>query len=123
MLFPSGKFATFDCGFDTNVRQTLEVAGTKASLRLNDFVLCKSETDSEILIDTTAFYPPPTCPEHKVTKLDGGGCCQEANMVEKMCQIVASGQLEVYWPSISKRTQKVMNAIMESAEAGKLVSL
>ena len=33
LFYDDGKFASLDCGFDTNCRQTLEIAGSSQLLR------------------------------------------------------------------------------------------
>eukprot|EP00960_Hanusia_phi_P040600 754556-Hanusia_phi.AAC.1 len=57
------------------------------------------------------------------SKHEAGGCCQEVCMVECMSNIVKSKKLDDYWPKISVQTQRVIDAIMKSAECGQPIIL
>ncbi|EKX48165.1 hypothetical protein GUITHDRAFT_106240 [Guillardia theta CCMP2712] len=123
LFYDDGRFASLDCGFDTNCRQTLEIAGTKSSIRLDDFVLNASEESSSFIVNTSAFKDSGMIVEQTSSKHEAGGCCQEVRMVECMSKIVRTRQLEDYWPKIALQTQRTIDAIMKSAESGQPVKL
>ena len=114
LYFSQDRIASFDCGFTIDVRISLELAGTKGSLRVDPFVLPPSEEESTIL----------------VAKQDGvyeqrpvGPCVQEVNMIERFSGIVESGNLVSTWPNAALDTVRVCCALAESAETGNEVEI
>ncbi|KAK1428359.1 hypothetical protein QVD17_17192 [Tagetes erecta] len=120
-----GKVATFHCSFLANLTMTVTASGTKGSLHLNDFVIPFEEkqgsfttaTDSGFTELVTGWAPLPS--QHTVmTDLP-----QEARMVTEFSRLVkgvknGDGAVEKMWPTISRKTQLVLDAVKTSVEKG-----
>lgn len=115
LWFPSGKMASFDCGFDVNMRQWIEVAGTKRSLVCDDFVLPRSTTESKYYL-----HDGDTGASEKFTT---SNCVQEVRMIEHFSQHVLSGTLNRHWLAEALITQRICDAIERAARAEQIVHL
>lgn len=113
MWFPNGCMASFDCGFNADMRRWIEVTGTEASIVCDEFTKpWKDERPRHWLHksgESTEFVSPPLIQEH----------C----MVQKFCEIVRSGIVEPQWPESSLQTQKVCEALDRSARTGEVVEV
>lgn len=114
MEFPAGPIASFDCGFDTVMRQWVEIAGTKNSLVCDDFVLPTKETGSRFWIHH---------PDGKSDEKQTGFCRQEVNMVERFARAIrrdsADGVKTVTDEvTASLNTMIVLDALRESVRRG-----
>lgn len=114
LLFEDGKLASFDCAYDTATRKWFEVAGTKASLVCDDFVLPGKEESSRFWM-----HPPvDEKSEHTV-----GECVQETLMIEHFADAVLSGGLNECWPQEAINAMKVCDAVLESAARNERVAV
>ncbi|XP_076898094.1 putative oxidoreductase At4g09670 [Bidens hawaiensis] len=119
-----GRVATFHCSFLANLTMTIAASGTKGSLHLNDFVIPFEEKQASFLTATesgftelvTGWVPLPN--QHTVmTELP-----QEARMVTEFSRLVKGvkngGVVEKMWPTLSRKTQYVLDAVKISVEKG-----
>ena len=114
LWFQDERIATFDCGYDTVSRKWFEIAGTKASLVCDDFVLPWKE-------DSARFWvhgPQGKDAEHTV---EGG--IQEVRMIEQFSEVVRTGALDARWPTEAVNTMRVCDALRESAQRGELTAV
>lgn len=125
LYWEDGKVATFYCSFLSNLTMNLTAIGTKGTLNLRDFVVPFEETKASFSTATeswfnelvTAWAPKPA--EHVVTiELP-----QEACMVSEFSRLVGGikgGGLspENKWPTFSRKTQLILDAVKASIERG-----
>ncbi|KAK3002446.1 hypothetical protein RJ639_020555 [Escallonia herrerae] len=125
LYWEDGKVATFHCSFLENLTMDITAIGTKGTLHLHDFIIPFEESKASFSAATesgftelvTGWVPKPS--EHIVmTDLP-----QEAHMVREFSRLVASiknngSKPETKWPTLSKKTQLVLDAVKASIERG-----
>ena len=114
LWFSGGRTASFQCGFDAVWRKWFEIAGTNGSIVCDDFVNPWDVAKARFWFHTS---------QAQATQHVHPDCIQEVRMVETFCDIVRSGRLEPRWPEVSLSTQRVCDAIAESARDEKIVRL
>ncbi len=115
LWYSDERMASFDCGFDTVMRQWFEIAGMKNSLVCDDFVLPNSTESARY------FMHDGSGKKRKEFVIKNG--VQEVSMVEDFAAIVKSGKLDPRWPAETLATQKVIDALAKSAKQEKIVEL
>lgn len=106
--------ASFDCGFDTTWRRWMEIAGTSGTLVCDDFTKPWQE-------DRPRFWIHDA--EAQATEHVSQPLIQEVCMVEAFCDAIRSGELNEVWPADAIATQRVCNALDESARHGRMVEI
>ncbi|CAN8315102.1 unnamed protein product [Cochlearia groenlandica] len=123
MSWEDGRNATIYCSFLTNLAMDVTAVGTKGTLRVHDFIIPFKETEASFTTSTntlfnnlvTAWANPPS--EHTVkTELP-----QEVCMVREFARLVGEikkkgAKPDEYWPSVSRKTQLVVDAVKESID-------
>ncbi|CAH9113281.1 unnamed protein product [Cuscuta epithymum] len=126
LFWEDGKHATFECSFLSNLTMDLTAIGTNGALNLHDYVIPLEEKKASYFTGTktgfdelvTAWDRKPS--EHIVTT----DLPQEVLMVEEFSRLVASiksggaPKPEEKWPTFSRKTQLVLDAVKESIENG-----
>jgi predicted dehydrogenase len=115
LWYSDERMASFDCGFDTVMRQWFEVAGMKNSLVCDDFVLPNSTESARY------FMHDGSGKKRKEFVIKDG--VQEVSMIEDFAAIVKSDKLDPRWPAESLATQKVIDALAKSAKQEKIIEL
>ncbi|KAM7277717.1 hypothetical protein ACFE04_004851 [Oxalis oulophora] len=122
--FEDGKIATFYCSFLSNLTMDVTVMGTNGTLHLHDFVIPYQEHEASFTTNSksgftdlvTGWVPVPN--EHVVTT----ELPQEACMVREFSRLVASikngAKPENEWPTRSRKTQLILDAVKASIEKG-----
>lgn len=114
LWFSGDRTSGFDCGFESEMRRWMEVAGTQASLVCDDFTRpWKVEKPRFWMHDKTG----------KVSETVAAPVVQEACMIETFCRLINEGQLDERWPLTAIRTQRVCEALDRSARTGQVVEL
>ncbi|QDT36991.1 Gfo/Idh/MocA family protein [Stratiformator vulcanicus] len=113
MWFEGGGVASFDCGFDTAMRKWFEAGGTHASLICDDFVRAWKPEKPRFWIHDSGGKSS----EHISESSD-----QIEDMVADFCQCVRD-DLDPRWGQISLQTQRVVDALLESARRGETIDL
>lgn len=127
LVFDSGVSAGLYCSFVNFRQQWVNVSGTKGYLQFADFVnpFYGSELGFEVInISQDGHNVLPntrrvTVEEHS----NGHSTAQESNMFRNFANQVSSGKLNDEWPMWSAKTQKVLDACLESARRGNVVKL
>jgi predicted dehydrogenase len=132
LFFDGGVSAAFYCSFITELQQWVHVSGSMGSLRVDDFVLPNRGAELSFEVNNPSYHIAGcdfrmesgsrrvTLAEHS----DGHASAQETNLFRNFATHVLSGRLNEEWPEIALKTQRVMEACLESARAdGKLVSV
>ena len=114
MWFGEQQMASFDCGFFTQARRWLEVAGTEASLVCDDFTRPWDESRPRFWLHGRTG---------KIAERVSEGPLQEVCMVEDFCRIIRSGRLEPRWPDLAVSVQRVCEALDRSARQGCVIEL
>lgn len=112
LWFSDDRMASFDCGFDTVMRQWFEVAGTRNSIVCDDFVLPTRDENARFWVHDG---------EGASREHQSGHCLQEVRMVERFAGAVRSGRLDDTLPREALRTMKIRDALAESASSGAIV--
>ncbi|KAL3655212.1 hypothetical protein CASFOL_000998 [Castilleja foliolosa] len=125
LLFPEGELATFYCSFLGNLTMEISVLGANGYMRVHDFVIPFHENTGPFYMNANTKFaelsigiePSPT--EHLVkTELP-----QEALMIKEFSTLVGKikehcSGTEKKWPTISRKTQVVVDAVKASIDKG-----
>jgi len=125
LLFEGGVSAGFYCSFLTDLEQWVRVSGTAGSLRVDDFVLPFSGSELSFDLHRASFrvrgcdfdIQPETRRIAVTEHSHGRAGAQEVNLFRNFAAAVRSGRLNEQWPEMALKTQQVMNACLESANA------
>lgn len=123
--YEDGKVATFHCSFLSHLTMDVTAIGTKGTLHLNDFIIPFEESKASFTAVSDAWFndlvsawvPRPS--EHTVMT----NVPQEALMVKEFSRLVSSIknnglEPETKWPTLSRKTQLVLDAVKASIESG-----
>ncbi|OMP01480.1 hypothetical protein CCACVL1_03090 [Corchorus capsularis] len=119
------KVATFHCSFLANLTMNLTAIGTFGTLNLTDFIIPYQEHEASYTTSAkpgfnelvTGWVPLPS--EHTVNV----SLPQEACMVREFASLVQNikkngAQPDKKWPTISRKTQLVLDAVIQSIKNG-----
>lgn len=126
LFFENDVTANFYSSFITEHQQFCTVAGTKGFLRVDDFVLpfygnrLNFEVfNSNFVVDRCDFTMERHTTEHSVAEYaNNKPGSQESRLFETFSDLVLGNQIEPFWPDVSLKTQKVLDAALESALSG-----
>jgi predicted dehydrogenase len=131
LLFPGDVSASFYNSFVAQHQQLLHISGSKGNLHVSDFVL--PFFGSELTFDTynsdfrangCDFSMEPHRVRHSVYEYSNSHVnSQEANMMRTFANLVIREQLDHRWGQWAWKTQRVMDACLESARAGRAVAV
>ena len=110
--------ATFTCSFHSALRQTVEIAGTRGTLSLDDFVLNRTpECSFSVLIDpATVEFDHQVRSESKRVLVDTPRGHQESALWARFAALIRGGKIDSFWPRIAMQTQAVqVGAVVYSA--------
>jgi predicted dehydrogenase len=124
LFYDDGFSASFYCSFLTENQQWAHCSGTRGALQLDDFVLpfyggeARFETNqAAFVVNGCDFHMH----ERRTTHLsheysEGHDNAQEVEMFRTFSQCVNSGKSDPFWPSVSLKTQRVLDAVLASAQ-------
>jgi predicted dehydrogenase len=115
LWYDKDRMASFDCGFDVVMRQWFEIAGTKASMVCDDFVLPGSTAEARYFVHGAEGT--------KRKEFVVRDCDQIVAMIEDFTKAVQSGKLNAAWPRETLETMRVLEAVEKSAKTGSRVQL
>ena len=126
LFFGEGVSASFYNSFVTEHQQWANISGTGGQMYLHDFVLpysgnqlCYVVTRSDFAVAGCDFSMAENRAEFAIQEAANSGLdSQETNLFRRFSQIVKSGRLESHWPEIALKTQRILDAVLESAENG-----
>lgn len=124
LTFGSGVSASFYNSFVTEHQQWVHVSGDKGYLRVDDFVLPYHGAalnayvgKDRFEVDNCEFHMENHLTKHSVREYDSSlPGAQEVKLFDRFAGIVLSGQLESQWPEWTLKTQKVLDACLESTQ-------
>ncbi len=132
LQFENGVSSTFYNSFATGHQQWAHVSGTEGVVYIPDFVLPFagdharfSITKPEFVVNDCDFEMQENREEVSIVEPGNSAAnSQESNLFRRFGDIVSSGKLDSHWPDAAMKTQQVLDACMQSANAsGKVISL
>lgn len=123
LLFPDGVTAANYCSFLTQNQQWANISGTNGFVHVRDFVLPFFGSSTQFDVTNATFLHrgcdfnaedrtrTVSIPEYG----SGAESAQETNMIRNFSQLVLSGRIDDSWGDIAWKTQKVMDACLQSA--------
>lgn len=114
LWFSDDRMLTIECGFDTVRRRWFEVAGSRQNLVCNDFTRPWN-------IDSPGFH---VCNgDGQTTQHTVSHKPQEECMIEAFCQMIAKGEIQHFWVQHAIDTQRVCDALDQSAREKRAIEL
>jgi len=114
LWYDDQRMASFDCGFDVELRKWFEVAGTAGSLVCDDFLKPWDQDKPRFWIhDRNGLVGEHLAPTP----------IQEVTMVENFCRAVTSGELRQDWIDDAVATQTMCDALARSARREQVIEL
>jgi predicted dehydrogenase len=123
LFFPGGVSASFYCAFRTINQQWANVSGTNGYVHIADFVVpffgCEAAFEAN-----TPIHRVKGCDfnmENHTRRLavdeysNGAPGAQETRMIETLSNIATSRRLDLRWPEQALKTQRVLDACLQSA--------
>ncbi|MFT6861837.1 MAG: putative dehydrogenase [Akkermansiaceae bacterium] len=132
LFFANGTSATFYNSFLTENQQWLHVSGSQGHLKVDDFVLPFTGGKSEFKVLNPKFTQEGcqfTKEKNERTFVveedaNNGPSAQETKLFRNFAKLALSGSPDPFWPEISLKTQKVLDACLVSARnGGELIQL
>ncbi len=126
LFFRDGVSSSFYCSFVSATEQWAGVSDERGYLRVPDFALPFSGDQLGFETENTAFrvrgcdfeMRPLTRHWQVKERSHSGPTAQESRMFRRFGELVLAGKQDPFWPGISLKTQRVMEACGESARAG-----
>lgn len=125
LYWEDGKVATFHCSFLANLTMDITAIGTKGTLHVHDFVIPYQEKDASFYAGTETRFDDLVTgwalqPSKHTVNTD---LPQEALLVREFARLVGeikfkNSKPEKKWPTISRKTQLVVDAVMASIQKG-----
>lgn len=126
LLFDNGVSAGFYCSFLTDHQQWAHVSGSKGFLQISDFVLPNYGNEVAFQVVNNVFHVSG-CDFHMqhfprrvavAEYSDSVPNSQEANLFRTFGELVLGGRPDPHWAEVSLKTQRVMDACLQSARQG-----
>ncbi|NNM29547.1 MAG: Gfo/Idh/MocA family oxidoreductase [Akkermansiaceae bacterium] len=126
MFFDGGVSATTYNSFLTENQEWVHVSGTKGHFRVDDFVLPypggKAEytiAKPEFVVDGCRFTMKPNVRHGAVAEESNNHPdAQETKLFRKFAELAAAGRPDPFWPEVSLKTQRILDACLKSAQNG-----
>lgn len=112
LWFRDERMASFDCGFDVGSRRWFEIAGTRASLICDDFVVPFKKESSRFWVHGT---------EGKAAEHKFESCIQEVRMIERFSEWVQLGQPNLDLLTDAVNTMRICDALHKSARCRDII--
>ena len=126
LFFENGISATFYNSFLTEHQQWLHVSGDKGSIRLDDLVLPYGEgeldfqvSNPKFVINGCNFVMEKHLTRHAVEEPGNNHPdAQESKLFRKFATLALSGTPDPFWSEAALKTQRVLDACLQSAQNG-----
>lgn len=123
LIFANGASATFYNSFLTENQQWLHVSGSKGHLKVDDFVLphpggklgFKIANPNFVQQDCKFFMERNEREFSIEEEANNHPTAQETKLFRKFAELALSGAPDPFWPDISIKTQKILDACLVSA--------
>lgn len=131
MNFADGTTASFYCSFTTANQQWVHFSGTKGCVLIDDFALPWFGSRSQIQFNSPQFNrsgydfnyenQSESLAVNEHSNAHPGS--QEVNLVRNFSELALKGKRDPFWPTISQKTQTVMDALSRSARENQPIHL
>jgi predicted dehydrogenase len=131
-LFFDAVSASFYCSFTAEHQQWAVVSGTKGWLHVPDFVLpyfgsesAYTVTNARFEVNNTRFNMEEHARRVAVREYSNNAAdAQETHLLRNFAALVLSGKVDPIWSEAALKTQRVLDACLQSSrEGGQLVTL
>lgn len=118
--FEPRRLLTFHCSFLTPFRQWFEAVSRHSKIiRCDDFVIPRREQQCQFEMEESVGLADFDCLiVAEKSSISTIGCTQEVKLMERMADIVTSGQSTTFFEEGALLTHRIMDAAMESARRG-----
>lgn len=125
LYYPGGVTIEFYCSFLAAKQQWVQVSGQKGWVRLPDFVhpFDSYEPAFEVNEKFVTVNGEAKCPPGIDPMTMGHAYSQDTRMWRNFANQIFSGELNEEWPMWAAKTQRVLDACLESARQEKTVEL
>jgi predicted dehydrogenase len=132
LLFDGGRSAGFYCSFNAENQQWAIISGTKGALHVHDFVLpfygsqaTYTVSQPHFEVRGCQFNMEGRAQRYSIHEYSNNATdSQETKLFRRFAELALSGQPDATWGEIALKTQKVVDACLQSAELnGKLVAV
>jgi predicted dehydrogenase len=131
LFFDGGVSASFYCSFGAEHQQWAVVSGTKGWLQVPDFVLpyfgseaAYTVTSARFEVNNTRFNMEEHTRRIAVREYSNNATdAQETYLFRNFAALVLSGKVDPTWSEIALKTQRVLDACLQSSRQGRLISL
>lgn len=126
LLFDNGVSATLYNAFSTGRQQWAYFSGTEGYIHMQDFVLPFYGNNVEFSVNNDSFSGggcffnlerhkrTVSLPEHS----NNHRTAQETTLFRTFSDLVLSARRDPFWPEVALKTQRVMDALLTSANSG-----
>lgn len=130
--FPNDVTASFYCSFLTVNQQTATISGDKGYLSIDDFVLPFYDAEAKwahhqhvLDIDNCRWNFRKHTDQKAIAEYPSGEAnASEVNMVRRFADCVNSGKIDNFYPDLTLKTQRIIDACRRSdAEGGSLIEV
>ncbi|XP_027358535.1 uncharacterized oxidoreductase At4g09670-like [Abrus precatorius] len=125
IYWEDGKVATFYCSFLSNLTMDITAVGTKGTLHVHDFIIPYEEKEATFYAASESGFDDLVTKwgSQPSTHIIKNETPQEVLMVREFARLVAdinsnNSKPEKKWPTISRKTQLVLDAVKASIERG-----
>lgn len=126
MFFANGVTASSYCSFRTENQQWINVSGTRGYVHMRDFVLpffgselSYDVTQAAFEVDGCDFNMKDRTTRTSVSEYANSFAnSQEANLLRNFSKLAIGGKPDSHWPTISLKTQLLMDLCLHSARNG-----
>ncbi|MFK7769803.1 MAG: Gfo/Idh/MocA family protein [Mariniblastus sp.] len=124
LQFSDGISSSFYNSFITGHQQWGHISGLNGHIHLTDFVLPYKGTETKFRLAKPNFetndcdFEMKENPQDFVVKESANSATdsEETNLFRNFSSLVLAGKLDDHWPTIALQTQKIMDAVFESAK-------
>ncbi len=113
LIFDGQTSASFYCSFIAQYQNWVHVSGTEGSLVVPDFV--HGSSGHELAFELNQKEELVKCCRCRGKHDDSNFYAQQVNMIRNFSNQIRSGKLNEDWPMWALKTQKVVDACLESA--------
>ncbi|QCE08029.1 uncharacterized oxidoreductase At4g09670-like [Vigna unguiculata] len=125
LYWEDGKVATFHCSFLANLTMDITAIGTRGTLHVHDFIIPYHEKEASFLAGTETNFDDLVTgwAKQPIKHTINTDLPQEALLVREFARLVAeikfkNSKPEKKWPTISRKTQLVLDAVKASIQRG-----
>ena len=129
LIYENGVSAGFYCSFITHHQQWTHISGSKGWLHLSDFVIPNYAATAEftvanddLVINGCQFDMERHATQYSVREYSNNAAsAHETNMFRNFSDTIRSGRADQDWGAIALQTQRIVDALMQSAAEGQAI--